>query len=60
MGPASEGDSINSQRCQIWNPGAEIGTVTDQFYKYRRYSLTITLQIEKYSLSFSNIGPDAP
>ena len=53
MRPASEGDSINSQRCQIWDPGAEIGMVTDQFYKYRCYSVTITLQIEKYSLSFA-------
>ena len=33
---------------------AEIGTVIDLFYKYRRYSVTITLQIEKYSLSFAN------
>ena len=30
------------------------------FYKYRRYSVIITLQIEKYSLSFAHIGPDAP
>ena len=39
---------------------AEIGTVIDQFYQYKRYSVTITLQIEKYSLSFAHIGPDAP
>ena len=29
------------------------------FYKYRRYSVTITLQIEKYSLSCAHIGHDA-
>ena len=39
---------------------AEIGTLIDQFYKYRRYTVTITLQVEKYSLSFSHIGHDAP
>ena len=32
----------------------------DQFYKYRRYSVTITLQIQKHSLGFAHIGPDAP
>ena len=30
------------------------------FYKYIRYSVTITLQIEKYSLGFAHIGPDTP
>ena len=60
MRPAGEGDLIYSQRCPICQPSAELGTVIDQFYKYRRYSVTITLQIEKYSLSFANIGPDAP
>ena len=31
---------------------AEIGTIIDKFCKYRRYSVTITLQIETNSLSF--------
>ena len=57
---AIEGDSIYSQRCQIGQPSDEIGTLIDQFYKYRRYSVTITLQIQKYSLGFAHIGPDAP
>ena len=35
-------------------------TVNDQFYNYRPYYVTITLQIEKYSLSFAHVGPDAP
>ena len=35
-------------------------TVIDQFYNYRPYYVTITLQIEKYSLSFAHVGPDAP
>ena len=48
------------KRCQILQPSAEIGTLIDQFYKYRRYSVTITLQVEKYSLSFAHIGNDAP
>ena len=58
--PARGGDSINPKRCQIWQPNAEIDTVIDQFYKYSRYSVRIPLQIEKYSLSFAHIGPDAP
>ena len=39
---------------------SEVGTVIDQFYKYRRYSVTITLQIEQYSLSFSHVGSGCP
>ena len=30
--------------------------VIDQFYNYRCYSVTITLQIEKYSLIFAHIA----
>ena len=62
----SEGDSIYSMpdlfialsnmsaKCWNWR------TVIDPFSKYRRYSVTITLQIEKCSLSFAHIGPDSP
>ena len=35
-------------------------TVIDQFYNYKPYYVTITLQIEKKSLSFAHVGPDAP
>ena len=35
-------------------------TMIDQFYNFRPYYVTITLQIEKYSLSFAHVGPDAP
>ena len=56
----NERESIYSYRGQTWQPSAEIGTLIDQFYKYRRYSVTITLQIEKYSLSFAHIGHGDP
>ena len=57
---ANVGESIYSLRFQILQPSAEIGTLIDQFYKYRRYSVTITLQIEKYSLGFAHIGHGDP
>ena len=59
---SSEGDSIfiaalalSNLAVMYWNC-----TVIYQFYNYRPYYVTITLQIEKYSLSFAHVGPDAP
>ena len=55
---SSEGDSIFYSGITAVKSGSR--TVIDQFYNYRPYYVTITLQIEKYSLSFAHVGPDAP
>ena len=59
---SSEGDSIFILALALSNLAAMYRncTVIDQFYNYRPYYVTITLQIEKYSLSFAHVGPDAP
>ena len=59
---SSEGDSIFYNGISASNREAMYlnCTVNDQFYNYRPYYVTITLQIEKDSLSFAHVGPDAP
>ena len=47
--------ALSNLAAMYWN-----GTVIYQFYNYRPYYVTITLQIETYSLSFAHVGPDAP
>ena len=60
---SSEGDSILYSGISAVKSGSHVLKLygnCDQFYNYRPYYVIITLQIEKYSLSFAHVGPDAP